>query len=75
MERSFKKEVESLKLGDGDVFRGEGILLGCWLAFRQAGDPSAVAEENGAPRATLSIVVAFIAFGVGLFIWRHVRTR
>src|SRR5512134_1770849 len=26
MERSFKKEVESLKLGDGDVFRGEGIL-------------------------------------------------
>ena len=26
MERSFKEEVEKLKLGDGDVFRGEGIL-------------------------------------------------
>src|SRR5262245_10223008 len=26
MERSFKTEVESLKLGDGDVFFGEGIL-------------------------------------------------
>ena len=26
MERSFKKEVEALKLGDGETFRGEGIL-------------------------------------------------
>src|ERR1043165_3091598 len=26
MERSFSKEVEALRLGDGDVFRGEGIL-------------------------------------------------
>jgi indolepyruvate ferredoxin oxidoreductase alpha subunit len=26
MERSFKTEVESLKLGDGEVFDGEGIL-------------------------------------------------
>src|SRR6201990_1761544 len=26
MERSFKKEVEALKLGDGDTFHGEGIL-------------------------------------------------
>ncbi len=26
MERSFKKEVESLRLGDGEVFEGEGIL-------------------------------------------------
>jgi indolepyruvate ferredoxin oxidoreductase alpha subunit len=25
-ERSFAKEVESLKLGDGEIFRGEGIL-------------------------------------------------
>jgi indolepyruvate ferredoxin oxidoreductase alpha subunit len=25
-ERSFKKEVQSLRLGDGDEFRGEGIL-------------------------------------------------
>ena len=26
MERSFKKEVEALRLGDGATFRGEGIL-------------------------------------------------
>src|SRR5512134_47253 len=26
MERSFKEEIESLKLGDGETFRGEGIL-------------------------------------------------
>jgi len=26
MERSFKKEVQALNLGDGQVFRGEGIL-------------------------------------------------
>ena len=26
MERSFKKEVDALRLGDGETFRGEGIL-------------------------------------------------
>ncbi len=26
MERSFKAEVEALKLGDGDICHGEGIL-------------------------------------------------
>ena len=26
MERSFKKEVKLLKLGEGDTFHGEGIL-------------------------------------------------
>ena len=26
MERSFKQEVELLKLGEGDTFHGEGIL-------------------------------------------------
>ena len=26
MERSFKKEIEALKLGEGDLFEGEGIL-------------------------------------------------
>ena len=25
-ERSFRKEVESLRLGDGEIFHGEGIL-------------------------------------------------
>ena len=26
MERSFAKEVQALRLGDGDTFHGEGIL-------------------------------------------------
>ena len=26
MERSFKKEIEALKLGEGEIFQGEGIL-------------------------------------------------
>jgi len=26
MERSFKKEIQALKLGAGETFRGEGIL-------------------------------------------------
>ena len=26
MERSFKKEIELLRLGEGEVFHGEGIL-------------------------------------------------
>jgi indolepyruvate ferredoxin oxidoreductase alpha subunit len=26
MERSFREEVRSLRLGEGDVFHGEGIL-------------------------------------------------
>ena len=26
MERSFKEEVKSLRLGEGEVFHGEGIL-------------------------------------------------
>src|SRR6202162_711032 len=36
MERSFKKEVEALRLGDGDTFRGEGILA-VTKALLQAG--------------------------------------
>ena len=27
MERSFKNEVQALSLGDGEIFRGEGILV------------------------------------------------
>ena len=26
MERSFSKEVEQLRLGDGEIFHGEGIV-------------------------------------------------
>ncbi len=47
MERSFKKEVELLKLGDGDVFRGEGILA-VTKALLQSG-VSYVGGYQGAP--------------------------
>src|SRR4029078_8016430 len=47
MERSFKKEVESLKLGDGDVFRGEGVLA-VTKALLQSG-VSYVGGYQGAP--------------------------
>src|SRR5499426_1964046 len=47
MERSFKKEVEQLKLGDGDVFRGEGILA-VTKALLQSG-VSYVGGYQGAP--------------------------
>src|SRR4051812_24575474 len=47
MERSFKKEVESLTLGDGDVFRGEGILA-VTKALLQSG-VSYVGGYQGAP--------------------------
>src|ERR1700754_1845213 len=47
MERSFKQEVESLTLGDGDVFRGEGILA-VTKALLQSG-VSYVGGYQGAP--------------------------
>ena len=47
MERSFKKEVEQLELGDGDVFRGEGILA-VTKALLQSG-VSYVGGYQGAP--------------------------
>src|ERR1700750_1140978 len=47
MERSFKKEVESLRLGAGDVFHGEGILA-ITKGLLQAG-VSYVGGYQGAP--------------------------
>ncbi|GIK79882.1 MAG: indolepyruvate ferredoxin oxidoreductase [Alphaproteobacteria bacterium] len=47
MERSFAKEVEALKLGDGEVFRGEGILA-VTKALLQSG-VSYVGGYQGAP--------------------------
>ena len=47
MERSFKKEVQALKLGDGDTFRGEGILA-VTKALLQSG-VSYVGGYQGAP--------------------------
>lgn len=46
-ERSFKKEVQSLRLGDGEVFRGEGILA-VTKALLQSG-VSYVGGYQGAP--------------------------
>ena len=47
MERSFKEEVEKLKLGDGDIFHGEGILA-VTKALLQSG-VSYVGGYQGAP--------------------------
>jgi indolepyruvate ferredoxin oxidoreductase alpha subunit len=47
MERSFKKEVQSLKLGDGETFHGEGILA-VTKALLQSG-VSYVGGYQGAP--------------------------
>src|SRR4051812_44952220 len=47
MERSFKREVEALRLGAGEVFRGEGILA-VTKALLQAG-VSYVGGYQGAP--------------------------
>ncbi len=47
MERSFAREIEQLKLGDGEVFRGEGILA-VTKALLQSG-VSYVGGYQGAP--------------------------
>src|SRR6188508_3728199 len=55
-ERSFKQEVEKLKLGAGDAFRGEGILA-ITKALLQAG-VGYVAGYQGAPISHLMDVLA-----------------
>jgi indolepyruvate ferredoxin oxidoreductase alpha subunit len=55
-ERSFKKEVQSLYLGDGEEFRGEGILA-VTKALLQAG-VSYVAGHQGAPISHLMDVLS-----------------
>ena len=47
MERSFKKEVQALRLGDGETFRGEGIMA-VTKALLQSG-VSYVGGYQGAP--------------------------
>ena len=47
MERSFKKEVDALRLGEGETFRGEGILA-VTKALLQSG-VSYVGGYQGAP--------------------------
>ena len=56
MERSFKKEVRDLQLGDGDMFHGEGILA-ITKALLQAG-VSYVGGYQGAPVSHLMDVLA-----------------
>lgn len=55
-ERSFAREVEDLKLGDGDIFRGEGILA-ITKALLQAG-VSYVGGYQGSPISHLMDVLA-----------------
>ena len=55
-ERSFKKEVQSLRLGDGDEFRGEAILA-VTKALLESG-VSYVAGYQGAPISHLMDVLA-----------------
>src|ERR1700744_4144853 len=52
MERSFKKEVDALRLGDGETFRGEGIL-----AVTKAILQSGVAYVGGYQGAPVSHLV------------------
>src|SRR5437870_5435344 len=54
-ERSFAKEVEALKLGDGETFRGEGILA-VTKALLQSG-VSYVGSYQGAPGSHLLDVI------------------
>jgi indolepyruvate ferredoxin oxidoreductase alpha subunit len=55
-ERSFRKEVQKLRLGEGEVFHGEGILA-VTKALLQAG-VSYVAGYQGAPISHLMDVLA-----------------
>jgi indolepyruvate ferredoxin oxidoreductase alpha subunit len=55
MERSFKKEVELLRLGDGEVFHGEGILA-VTKALLQSG-VSYVGGYQGAPISSVTVTV------------------
>src|SRR6202521_1687534 len=56
MERSFKTEVEALKLGDGETFEGEGILA-VTKALLQSGI-SYVGGYQGAPVSALVDVLS-----------------
>ena len=56
MERSFKKEIKTLRLGDSDRFYGEGIL-GVTKALLQSG-VSYVGGYQGAPISHLMDVLS-----------------
>ena len=52
-------------------FRGEAILLGCWLAFRRVADPLMPAERKNDWAASLAILGGFVA-GLAML---HLSTR
>ena len=56
MERSFHSEIEALKLGQGEIFQGEGILA-VTKALLQSG-VAYVAGYQGAPISHLMDVLA-----------------
>ena len=60
-----RPDTDALHLSQ--LLRGEGILLGCWLAFRHADD----AGEKDAPRASFIIIGAFLT-GLAML---HLFTR
>ena len=71
MERSFAKEIEALNLGNGDVFRGEGILA-VTKALLQSG-VSYVGGYQGAPVShLLDVMVEAKGLLAGLGV--HVET-
>ena len=50
MERSFKQEVKLLKLGEGDTFRGEGILAVTKALLQSGGNYRSSRATRGDPR-------------------------
>ena len=56
MERSFKTEVQSLLVGEGEIFRGEGIL-----AVTKALLQSGVSYVGGYPGAPISHLLDVMA--------------
>ena len=75
MERSFKKEVRSLTLGEGETFRGEGILA-VTKALLQSG-VSYVGGYQGAPVSHLLDVWSMprTSSAISACIWRPAPTR
>ena len=49
MERSFARETESLRLGDGEVFRGNGVLALTGALFRIEDTPAGVPNRFTRP--------------------------
>jgi len=62
-ERSFAREVEDLKLGDGDEFRGEGIL-----AITKALLQSGVAYVGGYQGAPISHLIDVLSDAAGIIV-------